>query len=189
MKRLILLFVILLTVNGYAGWTQAGRISDEITVFDPRIITNGDTLHVVYWMWDGGSQSYYIKSTNNGNDWKDPFLMPDTSYTHNNVTPKVNSIGNMVIALWRSNIRGGPWMNFSIRRSTNCGQSWDDISYILPSNYYQLQKHAFSISDSIIYFIYSHSDNGIIFEFMKSSDRGGLKRLQLLQGAGLYPRA
>ena len=63
-------------------------------------------------------------------------------------------------------------MNFSLRRSTDCGQSWSDISYILPSNYYQLQKHAFSISDSIIYFIYSHWDEGIIFEFMKSSDWG-----------------
>ncbi len=36
-------------IYAYAGWTPPVRISDEALAHDPRMVTNVDTLHVVYW--------------------------------------------------------------------------------------------------------------------------------------------
>ena len=35
--------------SSYAGWTPPVRISDEALAHSPRIVANGDILHVAYW--------------------------------------------------------------------------------------------------------------------------------------------
>ena len=35
--------------SAHAGWTPPVRISDESPSYGPRIVANGDIVHVAYW--------------------------------------------------------------------------------------------------------------------------------------------
>jgi len=171
---IILSLLIVLGVYGsaFAGWTPAERISDETTAYSPRIVAKGDTLHVAYWMWVYYNESYYLRSIDGGYTWTEPYLLADTSLTSSNVVPIIKVKNNNVFIVWSNYFRGGGGRNITFRKSTNSGQNWQSPVYILPSNNLELQKHAMCISDSDIYVVFSHNDNGLHFEFTKSTNWG-----------------
>jgi len=157
----------------YAGWTPAERISDEATVYHPRIASNGDYLHVVYSVDTGGDDLvYYTRSTDTGQSWSDPYLMVDTSEASGAIFPIVRTNGDSALALWRNYYNIGNNRNLSFRRSLDNGQTWQPVTYILSSNNYEFQKHAFCVSGRKIFVIFSHYDGDLIYEFVKSANGG-----------------
>jgi hypothetical protein len=170
----IILSLLLLAVSAHAGWTPPVRISDEAYSFRPRIVADGDTLHVVYWRGGAFTSSYYLRSVDGGESWNQPFHLADTTYSSNNVSPIIRIENNRVIIIWRGSIRnGGNRWNYGFRLSTNTGSTWGEISYILPTDLYILQKHTFSICESEIFLIFTHTDQPErAVEFMKSTNWG-----------------
>ena len=173
-KSWILIFLITaLASPSLAGWTPAVRISDEALAYDPRIAANGDTIHVVYWSGGAFTSSYYLRSEDGGDTWWEPFHLADTTHTSNNVMPIIRSEGNKIAVIWRGDIRGGgTQLNYGFRLSTDYGIYWNDVEYVLPDDQDMLQKHAFCISDSKLFFIYSYWSQEIIVKFRKSTDWG-----------------
>jgi hypothetical protein len=171
MNRMILLFVILLNVDAWAGWTPAVRISDELTAYEPRIICTGDTIHIAYWGGYPFESSYYLRSTDAGNTWEEPFLLADTNHLANSIIPVIRNQGWNIVVIWKY-WPGTSLNNYALRRSSDGGENWMETIDILPSSWIQLEEHSFCISDSVIYLVYSHWDEEIIFEFMKSTDWG-----------------
>ena len=157
----------------YAGWTPAERISDEATVYHPRIASNGDFLHVVYSVDESGdSRIYYLRSEDSGVSWDTQLLFVDTLATFANVFPNVRTNIDTAYALWRNSFRGGGGRNLSFRRSLDNGQTWQPVTYILSSNNYEFQKHAFCVSGRKIFVVFSHYDDDLIYEFVKSANGG-----------------
>ena len=168
-----ILSAFLLPSSSPAGWTPPVRISDEEYSFGPRIAAKGDTLHVVYWRGGVFTSSYYVRSDDGGSTWGEPFHLPDTTYTSNNVMPIILFEDDKIAVIWRGDIRGGGTeLNYGYRLSTDGGLTWDDIEYVLADDQDMVQKHAFCISNSKLFFIYSYWDQEIIVEFTKSSDWG-----------------
>jgi hypothetical protein len=92
--------------SAHGGWTPPLRISDEATAYNPRIVAIGDTIHVVYWR-GAFTSTYYLRSEDGGNSWSEPFHLPDTTYTSNNVMPILRSEESNIAVIWRGTLRGG----------------------------------------------------------------------------------
>jgi hypothetical protein len=180
MRRLLILiigFLLLLVLSSYAGWTPPVRISDQGVSYGPEIAAGESALHVVYWTGGAFTSSFYQRSGDSGETWSEPLLLPDTMVTFNNVVPIIRLEDNRITIIWRSNIRGTDHLNFGLRLSTDEGSNWNDTEYILPEGQESLQKHAFSVSNSVLYFIYTRIDQGeIAFDFTKSTNWGGAGR-------------
>ena len=88
----------------HAGWTPPVRISDEAPSYGPRIVTNGDTLHVAYWIWNGHAECYYVRSVDNGESWATPFYLSDTLISSGEDSPEIHICGDTVVAIWYQDI-------------------------------------------------------------------------------------
>ncbi len=165
----------LLASVSYARWTPPVRISDEGYSLGPRIAANGETLHVVYWANPTGTNRvFYLRSSDGGGAWNQAFVLPDITVMFNCVSPLVRIEGNSIVSVWRGNIIGGGGdMNFGFRLSADGGRYWNDVNYLIANNQESLQKHAFSVSNSHVFLVYSRIEEGdLIIEFTKSSDWG-----------------
>ena len=109
-----ILWLGLLVSAAHAGWTPPVRISDEGSSFAPRIAANGDTLHVVYWRGGAFTSSYYVHSDDNGGAWSEPFHLPDTTHTSENVVPIIQLEGSKIAVVWRGDIRGGELISIMV---------------------------------------------------------------------------
>jgi hypothetical protein len=109
-KSAIILFVLLSAASAHAGWTPAVRISDEAPSLRPRIVADGDTLHVVYWTWTGTARSYYLRSVDNGESWATPFYLSDTLISSGEDSPEIHIWGDTLVAIWYQDILGGALM-------------------------------------------------------------------------------
>jgi hypothetical protein len=171
-KSLILIFLITgLASPAHAGWTPPVRISDEGYSLDPGIAANGDTLHVVYWIWTGHAECYYLRSTDEGVSWASPFYLSDPLISSGEDSPEIHAKGDTIMAIWYQDIAGSG-VNLGFRKSLNGGGEWSDVSLVLPTDSYMLQKHTFCISGSKVFLIYSHWAQEIIVEFTKSTNWG-----------------
>jgi hypothetical protein len=171
-KSIVILSLLLSAATARAGWTPAVRISDQATSFGPRMAANGDTLHVVYWKWDSIIAVQYVRSTNGGVAWEGPIYLPDSSVSGSTDSPIIKAIADTVIAIWYQSFTGSNRINLGVRRSINGGGGWNEPSYPLPSDYYEIQKHTFCIGADALYLIYTRWDQEIIFELTKSSNWG-----------------
>ena len=174
-KSLILIFLITsLASPAYAGWTPEARISGEALAYDPKIVATESTLHVVYWRGGAFTSCYYLRLSDSGDSWSEPFHLADTTYTSNNVAPVIRSEDNNIAAIWRGSLReGGHLWNYGFRLSTDEGATWNEIAYVLPTDNFTLQKHTYFISSSTLFLIYSRiAQQEIVVEFTKSTDWG-----------------
>ncbi len=168
----VILIVFLVQVS-QAGWTPAERISDENTVYHPRIAANGESIHVAYSVdTNGNNIAYYLRSTDNGQSWADPYLMVDTSEAHGTLFPIIRTNGDSLFMLWRNYYNTGNYRNLSFRRSLNNGLTWQPVQYLLYPRDYHFQKHTLSVSSSNVFVAYSYHDRDLIYEFIKSTNGG-----------------
>jgi len=172
-KSAIILSVLLLTVSSaHAGWTPPVRISDEAPSYEPRIVIERDNIHVVYWIWVGHSQSYYVRSTDAGNVWESPFHLGDTLISQGEDSPLIGNWGDTVVTIWQQNLPGGSQHNLGYRISTDAGGNWGPCIYILPTNNFEVQEHTFDITDQGVFLIYSYWDQEMIVNLIKSTNWG-----------------
>ena len=170
---LTILLAFLLAAHAHAGWTPPVRISDEGYSLGPGIAANGNTLHVVYWTWSGTARSYYLRSQDGGIVWEAPYRLGDPLIQGSDSSPIIRNRGDTVLTIWLQNMPGGGQYNLGFRRSTNGGEGWEEVTYILSSNTYELQKHVFSIGESDLFLIFSHlAQQEIAVKFNKSTDLG-----------------
>ena len=170
-QSLIISWLVLTASVSYAGWTPPVRISDEGASYGPRIAANGDTLHVVYWIWTGHAECYYLRSIDKGVSWASPFYLSDPLISSGEDSPGIHAKGDTIMAIWYQDITGSG-VNLGFRKSLDGGEGWSDVSLVLPTDSYMLQKHTFCISDSKIFLIYSRWAQEIIVEFTKSTNWG-----------------
>lgn len=122
-KSVIILSVLLLAASAHAGWTPAERISDQATSFGPRMVANGDTLHVVYWKWDTAISVQYVRSTDGGREWEVPIYLPDSSVSGSTDSPIIKAVADTVIAIWYQSFTNSSRINFGVRHSIDGGGS------------------------------------------------------------------
>jgi hypothetical protein len=167
---LIIIAFLLFTVPAHAGWTPATRISDQATSFGPRMAANGDTLHVVY--WTSQYTPFYLRSTDNGDNWEVPFCLMNTDTSATGTSPVIRYENGHIVAIWYNRFRNSSRVNWGFRHSSNCGGDWQDISYVLPTDDPMLQHHTFALEGGHVLLISSRWDQEIIFEFTKSTNWG-----------------
>ncbi len=174
MKRILLcLLFILIAVPCQAGWTPAERISDENTAFHPRFAVNGQYIHIIYYTFTGGNGLvHYLRSTDNGCYWDEPYLLVDTSEASGTILPVIRTNGDSVFALWSNYYHSGSRRNISFRRSLNNGLTWQPVQYLLYPRDHHFQKHTLSVSGSNVFIAYSYHDEDLIYNFMKSTNGG-----------------
>ncbi len=165
---------IFIAVPCQAGWTPAERISDENTVYNPRIAANGQSIHVAYSSWIGANIPYYVKSDDNGLTWSEPYLMIDTSINMNGVFPLIKTSGDSVFSIWKHNIRNSSHKTIAFRRSLDNGDHWQPIVDVIQPRDYILQKHAMSISGRNVFIAFSYNDDNydLVNKFIKSANGG-----------------
>ncbi len=161
-----------LPIYAGAGWTPAVRISDEALAYNPKIVTSGDTLHAVYWISSDADRVYYVKSIDGGEQWAEPFRLGDSLIAGSENSPVIRSAGDTIATIWHQNLPGGGRYNLGFRSSTDGGGAWGSITYILPSDNHEIQKHAFAIGRGQNYLLYSRWSQEIIIEFTKSTNWG-----------------
>ena len=171
--NLLIGWLVLTASISYAGWTPPVRISDEGASYGPRIAAESDDLHVVYWISIGHLESYYLRSINGGGDWENPLPLGDPSVSEGEASPLIRIKGDTLSTVWNQNMPGGAQYNLGYRCSMNGGEAWREVSYVLSSNGYQLQKHVISIGDSRVFLIFSYiAQQEIAVKFTKSADWG-----------------
>jgi hypothetical protein len=148
-------------------WSQPMRISDNYACFRPKIIYSGEFLHLIY--SSGVNRAFYQRSTNDGLTWSSPFRM-DQGTDGTSAKPTMAVRGSTVVAAWYHSLDVGH--NIGFRRSTNGGANWNAVSFVLPSNYLNLQKLALTISDLDIFLLFTYADSSIRFCLKKSTDMG-----------------
>ena len=169
---LMLLVVVIQPTIIFAGWTPAERISDENTVYHPRIAANGQYIHVVYSVRTIDDLVYYINSPDNGNTWSEPLLMVDTNESSSTILPVVRTNGDSIFTLWSNYYDSGNNRNISFRRSLDNGLTWRPVQYLLYPRDYHFQKHTLCVSGRKVFVAYSYYDNDLIYKFVKSIDGG-----------------
>jgi hypothetical protein len=167
---LIILAFLLFAALAQAGWTPPMRISDEVIAFDPRIAAMGDSLYVVYWSIQ--NRSFYLRSDNGGNSWETPLDIAFGDDSSSTLYPLALAAGDTIIVLRRHSFGFANRVNWGLRISTDGGIAWSDILFILPTHNYQLRKYSAFLSSGVLYFIYSRWDQGLLFEFTRSSNWG-----------------
>ncbi len=169
-RNLIVLWFMMLASVSYAGWTPPVRISDEGTSFGPRIVANGDTLHVVY--WTSQNRSFYLRTEEGGDNWAGPFDIAFDDDSSSTLSPLVLAAGDTVVVAWRHSFGFANRVNWGIRISTDGGAMWGEILFVLPTHNYELRKYSACSSAGVLYLIYSRWSQGLLFEFTKSTDWG-----------------
>ncbi len=173
MRRILLnVLFILIAVPCQAGWTPAERISDENTVYHPRIAANGQNVHVIYTESIGTNLNYYIRSTDGGLSWDEPLLLMDTLLYFNGTFPLVRISGENIYTLWRNSHRELNRRSIVLRKSSDNGLSWGPTLNVTPPFQEYFQKHTFCVVGSILYVVYSYQGDHLIYEFVKSTNGG-----------------
>jgi hypothetical protein len=113
-------WLVLLASVSYAGWTPPARISDVGPSYSPRIAANSDTLHVVYWVWTGHAECYYLRSIDEGISWASPFYLSDPPISSGEDSPEIHAKGDTIMAAWYQDIAGSG-VNLGFRKSSNGG--------------------------------------------------------------------
>jgi len=161
------LLSILLNTVALAQWSTPVRISDPIDCYRPKIISCGGLLHLIY--STGLGLSFYQRSTDLGGSWSVPYCI-NLGGGGTSAKPTMRARGDTVVAAWYHTLTVGH--NIGFRCSTDGGQSWGAVSFVLPSNYLNLEQLILTVSGPSTYLIFTHSDDRIHFCITESTDLG-----------------
>lgn len=77
-KKLTFILAVTLFATAHAQWNEPVRISFDLGLMDPRTVAVDETLHVA--ASQGHIGAYYIRSSDNGISWSEPFAPADSFY-------------------------------------------------------------------------------------------------------------
>jgi hypothetical protein len=166
------------------------RISNDLACFNPQIMYSGEVLHLIY--GSGLNRAFYQRSTDNGQTWTDPFRI-DQGAGGTSAKPAMAARGDTVVAAWYHTLQVGH--NIGFRQSTNGGAGWNAVSFVLASDYLNLQKLSLTISDRNVFLVFTYADDSIRFCLTRSTDLGAswsipneMFRVQSSEGMNLLNR-
>lgn len=126
------ILMVLAVSSAYAQWTEPVRISEPGGGYDPDIMAQGDTLHVVYNNNNGGWKIDYLRSTDGGNTWSEHAVLSDTVNTTQTHYPHILRNGNSLMVVWQCYYWQGYYhYNIGFRISNNNGLTWEAADYII----------------------------------------------------------
>ena len=166
--------MLLLVVPAFAGWSEPVRISEPGGCLYPRILAQGDTLHVVYENSSAGGYIGYVGSSDAGQSWSDFQILNDTIATAEAVFPKIVSDGTKIMVLWKDYASHGPWIfNIGYAVSLDNGLTWGEPQNVLLDNWEFMNFFSVQGSDSIVSIIVSRWESpGLAFYSLRSTDFG-----------------
>lgn len=175
--------------TAHAGWSQPVRISEVGDGFYPQIITQGDTLHVVYENLSGYDKICYLRSSDGGATWSQHRVLsqnPGHVYF-----PHIMRWNQRLLAAWRVYFSSGVYrFNIGYSISENNGLTWSIPQYALNPNWDYINSFSISLNDSIINIVF-YSDQGVENAFfeVRSIDFGANwsnpRNLFVVQEAGV----
>lgn len=161
----------LFALPAFAGWAPEVRISEPVLTFYPDMVSEGNTVHVVYVNSNNGVG--YVRSTDEGVTWSQPIELSDSAHSSGVFTPKLVVSGSNVMVLWidRSHILNR--RNIGYVLSNNAGGSWNQSQYILEQNLESISDIAVAGSNSAIAVVFNtQSGHSLDFYGLKSTDFG-----------------
>jgi hypothetical protein len=112
----------------FAQWSTPIPISEtNAWCEDPDIVTQGNKVFLSYSSFQPFVASF-VRSTDCGVSWTNPFLLIDSTVLEG-VMPKLEVVGDTLHAIFWG-FRNQESHRLFYRRSTNLGQSWDNLRYI-----------------------------------------------------------
>jgi hypothetical protein len=172
---LVLLCIIILVSGAHAGWSEPVRISEPGSGYYPKIIAQGETLHVVYVNNFGHSRACYLRSSDNGQTWNQHMVLTDTINTSSPWYPQIIRNGNMLMALWQIYIMQGFYHdNIGFSVSDDNGLNWSTPRYILTTNFAEGILFGASAIDSVVNIIASCTirSDSIFYSQIRSTNFG-----------------
>ena len=116
----------------FAGWSPPVRISER-GIFDG--IDGGIYSGKVYFVLDMTQPSdwiWYQESTDFGQTWSNPMVLPDTYQTIASNRASIARYGNWLFTAWHNVDNQGPdQYNIAFRRSSNLGNTWNSPAKVL----------------------------------------------------------
>jgi hypothetical protein len=172
MNNKIIILLLVLSSIASAEWSEPIRISAPGGYATPMIIAMGDTIHVVAEDFNVTDKICYLRSTDGGLNWSNQRVLSDDSCQ--TLFPKLIESEQRLIALWKNEFDygGGPH-NIGYRISTNGGQSWGQVRYVLnPGRVFPFYFSA-SCTDSIINIVACGSPaDSMVFYSLRSTNFG-----------------
>jgi hypothetical protein len=127
--------LLVLATAANAGWSEPVRISEPGGGYNPQIIAQGDTLHVIYTLTSAREGVFYLRSSNRGQTWGEQKILSDTINTGPAWYPRIMVNGNRILALWEIYIAHPVYhYNIAYSISNNDGLTWSTPQYVLSTN-------------------------------------------------------
>jgi hypothetical protein len=136
MNMLRPILVILISFASYtsarAQWSEPVRIGAPGGGYYPRILSQGDTLHVVYNNNNNGWKISYLRSMDGGDTWSGNIVLSDTVNTTQTHYPRIIANGDSLIAIWMCYFwEGSHNYNIGFRISNDNGLTWEPPEYAI----------------------------------------------------------
>ncbi|HOW25589.1 MAG TPA: T9SS type A sorting domain-containing protein [Bacteroidales bacterium] len=178
MKTLFLVIIALIpSFMAQAQWEDDVRLTEtpdtSFLCWSPGhgIVTNGDTVHVVWYeKIEDSWEIFYKRSTDNGVNWE-----PDTRLTYAgefSKNPSISVTGSMVYVVWDETVEGTRDIFFT--RSINGGHSWAEQTRLTGG--FQSSRHPRIASDGynvhVAWHIYDALQDIYGIHYMNSTDGG-----------------
>jgi hypothetical protein len=160
MCKLLLVSFLFLTIPAIAQWSTPVRISDPNGCLNPQIITQGDTLHVIYSVLARFRGLGYVRSIDDGRTWSQEVELSDVDQTMSPIFPRIMAWHNELLAVWKVYFRNGYYrLNIGYSKSSDNGISWTPPAYILAHNLNTLNCMTAANNDSVVNVIYTFGDS------------------------------
>ena len=177
MRRLLVIFIllsspILAPLIARADWSTPIRISELGGGYYPQIISQGDTLHILYENTYGYDKICYLRSTDGGDNWIDHTVLSENNGAVN--IPHILRWGNNLMALWRIYFNTGVYrLNIQYSISTNDGHTWSVPQRVFDVNWELINFYSASSFDSLVNIIlYTDWSPDTTFYSIRSLDFG-----------------
>ena len=174
-KTAYLLLIILLAfyMSAFAGWSAPIRLSNPGGHAYPKIITQGDTLHVVAEDFGPPYKIGYWRSSDRGETWSNIAVLSDSANTYDTRDSRIIVNGPHLLVLWRYGIIHGIGYNLGYNRSDDNGLSWGQAGHILNTNWGSPLESAASGESSIVKIVFARWDgDSLNFCSVRSSNFG-----------------
>ncbi len=175
MNKLILTYIILISVTSYTQWQLDVRLTNNISfsyTSKRSIASNDSVLHVVWYdSRNGNYEIYYKRSINNGVSWDvDTRLTNDPGASY---YPFVSVSGNNVHVIWYDNRHGGNNYEIYYKSSLDGGVSWGSDTR-LTNNSASSNAPSVAVSGSFVHVVWYDTRDGNQEIYYKSSSDGGV---------------
>ncbi len=148
----------LLSNYSFAQWTEPIRIAEELGLSTPRAVAIGDTLHVVA---SGGTDIYYLRSTNSGESWTDPVSIADT-FNGSGYAEITRSRDEIHLA-WVGRVEHVPRQQIFYTSSSNGGRNWNAPVRVFNNSSAFLKYPGLAVNGDTLFLTCAISQNILLF--------------------------